>query len=105
MPELRLSPSLRISWPWRRPSGADLSSCCRRRLGLLAFVSRTISLTLACRCRRLLKKLEAIGWPAPLKERLDGFDSKANEFKDAFADLLELEKMYVRIEMYRHRSC
>lgn len=50
-------------------------------------------LTLQHLCRRLLKKLEAIGWPAPLKERLDGFDSKANEFKDAFADLLELEKM------------
>lgn len=44
---------------------------------------------------RLLKKLEAIGWPAPLKDPLGEQDGAANEFKDAFADLLELEKMCV----------
>lgn len=47
------------------------------------------------RDRRLLKKLEAIGWPAPLKDPLGEQDAKANEFKDAFADLLELEKTSV----------
>ena len=55
--------------------------------------SRTVSELTSSVLRRLSKKLEAIGWPTPLKEPLGDQDVKANEFKDAFADLLELEKM------------
>lgn len=51
--------------------------------------------------RRLLAKLEALGWPTPFAEPLDPFeDPKVAEFQTAFVDLLTLELLCVDVSLY-----
>ncbi|SCV72603.1 BQ2448_4140 [Microbotryum intermedium] len=63
---------------------------------LVGMASSVWSQLLKALSARLLQRVEALGWPQPIKEPLDDYDQATADFKASFTDLLILENIQIK---------
>ncbi|SGY67893.1 BQ5605_C004g02822 [Microbotryum silenes-dioicae] len=63
---------------------------------LVGMASSVWSQLLKALSARLLQRLEALGWPQPIKEPLDDYDQATADFRASFTDLLILENIQTK---------